>query len=169
MIFVTVGNATQGFRRLLDAVENLSGQGFFSDDQLIIQSGNNPDFFAQYGKQEGFLSMEQFSEMLKAADLVICHGGAGTLIHALQAGKVPVVMPRRMQYGELADDHQFELVKALAYEGRLVPAYEPEDLPHAVSEARRHDLHPKTLLPLGMLNLVSKAIDEFLAHKTGTH
>ncbi len=36
MIFVTVGNATQGFRRLLDADEKLASQGFFQNEEILI-------------------------------------------------------------------------------------------------------------------------------------
>lgn len=165
MIFVTVGNATQGFRRLLDAVDALAGKGFFCDDSVMIQVGHNPDFQSMYGKQEKFLPMEQFAEMICKADLVISHAGAGTLLHVLQAGKVPIVMPRRQQFGEHVDDHQLELVKTLSSEGRIIPAYEPEDLPEAIAEARRRNSQPVPPPPSQMLDFVAKAIEELMCRK----
>ena len=164
MVFVTVGNASQGFRRLLDAVDALAGGGLFKDE-VVIQSGNNPTFRAFYCMQEAFLSMEQFSEMISKADLVISHAGAGTLLQVLQAGKIPLVMPRRKQYGEVVDDHQLELVKALAAEGRVIPAYEPEDLPEAIEEARRRNTQPVPPPPSRMLELVARAVEELLSQK----
>mgnify|MGYP001575669683 CR=1 FL=1 len=165
MIFVTVGNATQGFSRWLEAIDQMAGQGFFGEEMVFIQSGSNHDFRSLHCKQEPFLSMGKFAEMISIADLVISHAGAGTLIHVLQAGKVPVVMPRRRKYGELVDDHQIELVQALAAEGRVIPAYEPEDLPAAIFEARRCKAQPMPSPPTRMLTLVSEAIEELMGEK----
>lgn len=162
MIFVTVGNATQGFGRLLKTVDQLAADGFFKGDEVLIQAGNNPGFQALNCKQEAFLSMEQFSGMISKAALVISHAGAGTLLQLLQAGKTPIVMPRRKQYGEVVDDHQLELVKALASEGRIVPAYEPKDLPKAIEEARRRNTQPVPPPPSRMLDLVAQAIEELI-------
>lgn len=162
MIFVAVGNANQGFLRLLNAVEMLAGQGLFGSDQVCIQSGHNPSFVPQFCKKDDFLPMDQFVEFIRNADLIIAHAGAGTLLHILQAGKVPVVMPRRRQYGEHVDDHQVELVQVLVSEGRVVPAHEPEDLPAAIAEARRCSKQSIQPPPSRMLELVDQAITELI-------
>ena len=38
-MFVTVGNATQGFARLLQAVDAAAGEGFFEGEPVLIQTG----------------------------------------------------------------------------------------------------------------------------------
>ena len=159
MIFVTVGNATQPFPRLLEAVDRLAGEGVFPGEAVHIQSGNNPGFRPAHCRQEAFLSLEQFEDMVQQADLIISHAGAGTLLQVLQAGKVPVVMPRRREYGEIIDEHQMELVKALAAEGRIVPAFSPEELPPAIQQARTSSGRPATG-PSRMLALVAEAIEQ---------
>lgn len=162
MIFVTVGNATQGFRRLLDAISKLAEQGVFDEETVVIQSGSNPGFQSSHCEQTDFLPMDRFGEMIREADLVISHAGAGTLLHVLQAGKVPVVMPRFKRYGEHVDDHQVELVKTLASKGRVVPAYEPEDLPEAIAEAWRRSAHQVPSPPSRMITLVRQGIEELI-------
>ena len=178
MIFVTVGNATQGFRRLLDAVDRSAGEGAFGKETVFIQSGNNPGFRPSHCKHEAFLSMDAFETKIHEADLIISHTGAGTLWHALRAGKIPVVMPRQKKYGEVVDDHQLEIAKALAAEGRVVPAYEPEDLTRAIKEAmkrqgledggwRRNEEKGKSEGEGGrpqspMLKLIEQAIEELV-------
>jgi UDP-N-acetylglucosamine transferase subunit ALG13 len=162
MIFVTVGNATQGFSRLLKAVDELTGKGVFESDSVFIQSGNNPDFFPSHCKHEPFLPMEEFARKVCDADLIVCHAGAGTLLHVLRAGKVPVVMPRRKKYGEHVDDHQLELVQVLASEDRVIPAYEPEDLPTAIEEPRRRNRQPVPPSPSLMQSLVAQAIEDLI-------
>jgi beta-1,4-N-acetylglucosaminyltransferase len=162
MIFVTVGNATQGFHRLLDAVDRLAGEGLWGDEEILIQYGNNPGFRAAHCRLEDFLPMDRFVKLIGKASLVISHAGAGTILHALQAGQVPVIMPRRKQYGEAIDNHQLELVQALASAKRIVPAYEPDDLAQAVVEARGHTRSCSSL-PSRMLGLVGSSIGELIA------
>ncbi|MBN4054814.1 hypothetical protein JYT87_03805, partial [Nitrospira defluvii] len=81
-------------------------------------------------------------------------------------GKTPIVMPRRKKYGEHINDHQVQLVQALAAEGRIIPAYEPEDLPRAIEEVKRiRGLGSKGLGITGknrMVELVGKAIEEIM-------
>lgn len=161
MIFVTVGNATQGFLRLLNGVERLKESSFLGDETVKIQAGSNRSFKSSVCDITDFLPANEFAQEIKNADLIIAHGGAGTLIYILQSGKIPVVMPRRKVYGEHVDDHQMELVQALAAERRIVPAYEPEDLPDAIKLAMELKAKPSVKNP-PMLGLVQKAIEELI-------
>jgi len=45
-----------------------------------------------------FVGMEQFIEMLRGAQLLILHAGVGAVLQAIEAGHVPVVMPRRRAF-----------------------------------------------------------------------
>jgi UDP-N-acetylglucosamine transferase subunit ALG13 len=165
LVFVTVGNATQGFLRLLEGVDSLAGRGLFGDDPVIIQRGNNPRFRASHCRQQDFFAPEEFIHMIDQAAVVICHGGEGTLMHLLQMGKVPVVVPRQKKYGEHIDDHQVELTRVLASEGRIIPAYELDGLPAAVNEARQRLLQPTPPVESGMIELVARAIADLARGK----
>lgn len=166
LVFVTVGNATQGFERLLKAADDAAGNGIFGDEQVFMQTGNNPNFRASHCQQEPFVEMHRFEALLKDASLVISHGGAGTLINLLQNGRVPIVMPRRRRYSEHVDDHQVELVKALSAEGRVIPVYEPEDLAAAVLTGKGVNRQGVARQPSQMIALVSKAIEEIRQRKS---
>ena len=71
MIFVTVGNATQGFRRLLDAVDALVRNGFFERETIFLQIGNNRGFHSQLYEYKPFLTIEEFQQWMEKADLII--------------------------------------------------------------------------------------------------
>jgi UDP-N-acetylglucosamine transferase subunit ALG13 len=159
LVFVSVGNATQTFRRLLETVDRLAGEGVFGGESVLLQVGNDRSFRASNCLQEFFLPMEQFWQTIHEASLIICHGGAGMLLQVFQCGKTPVVMPRRHQFGEHIDDHQLELVKALAEEGRLIPAFSPADLPEAIAKARNCAAQAVVLRSSRMISLVAKAIE----------
>lgn len=160
MVFVTVGNATQGFERLLRAVDEAAGKGTFGDEPVLMQTGNTANFRASHCRQEAFIEMLEFESLLNEASLIISHGGAGTLINLLQKGRVPIVMPRRREYAEHVDDHQVELVKALAAQGRVIPVYEERDLEAAVRGHESKTPRRSAAQPSEMIALVSQAIEE---------
>src|SRR5437867_7656544 len=166
MIFVTVGNSKDKFQRLLDSVDQHAGDGLFERETVIIQSGHDRDFRPRHCKVVDFFPLEEFVRLINDATLIICHGGAGTLYHAFHAGKVPIAMPRRKKYKEILTDNEIGLVQALASEGRIIPVYEPEDLPQAIVEARRRPTQPFPPTPVRMLNLVDKAIQELIGHRS---
>jgi len=165
VVLVTVGNATQPFSRLLEAVDRLIGEGVFNHAPVLIQCGHAGGFQARHCEQRDFLAMDEFVGALRQAELVIAHGGAGTLFHLLQAGKVPIVMPRRAQYGEHVDDHQYELVQALSEEGRVIPAYEAVDLPAAIEQARQWNGRAERAPAPTIQRLVAEAIEELLSER----
>ncbi|MCK9418611.1 MAG: multidrug MFS transporter [Nitrospirae bacterium] len=131
--FVSVGNATQPFDRLIEAVLRIASR---LPQPVIVQHGNT--LLQCTGCiSRPFMEMTEFSQHVEKAELLILHAGAGSVIQAIQAGKVPVVMPRRAKYGEHVDDHQLEFARALAEMGKVVVAEEPEDLIIAIEEARK--------------------------------
>lgn len=163
MIFVTVGNARQGFRRLLEAIDELAGQGVWAGEQVFLQTGNNPDFTPRHSQYKDFLQADEFARRLGEADVIVSHGGCGTLLNAFQLGRVPVVMPRRKKYGEHINDHQLQLVEALASEKRIIPAYEPAELLKCIDDARQCRVSSVPVRPSKMVSLVAQAIEQLRA------
>ncbi len=122
MILVAVGNATQHFARLLDALEDVSKSGDLGSEDVVVQLGSNPPREEMPWRQEAVLPHEEFRRLVADARVVVCHAGAGTLLDVLSAGKTPVVMPRRRDRNEIIDDHQVELAQAFERERRVVVA-----------------------------------------------
>jgi UDP-N-acetylglucosamine transferase subunit ALG13 len=67
-----------------------------------------------------------------SADVVVTHGGPGTILEASSAGHRPVVVPRQRSYGEHVDDHQLRFAKRLAEDGMIVMALEQSQMIDAV-------------------------------------
>jgi UDP-N-acetylglucosamine transferase subunit ALG13 len=106
--------------------------------------------------------MAEFSRCITEADLVILHGGAGSVIHAIHAGKIPVVMPRLAKYGEHVDDHQVEFARALAREGKIILAEEPHKLFAAVEEAlKRKPVSPALHQAPPIIDLVNNVLRDY--------
>lgn len=160
MVFVTVGTATQEFRRLLETVDSLAGDGKFQGEDVFMQTGRS-GFVPRYCKYTQLLSVDEFQEWLKRANVIICHGGC-TQLEIVRMGKVPIVMPRLKRYGEHVNDHQLQLVEALAAEGRVIHAHGPEDLLRAIAEARQGNMDAAPPPRSQMVSLVATAIAELM-------
>ena len=52
----------------------------------------------------------------------ISHAGAGTAIAALEVGKCPVIVPRRLAMAEQIDDHQTQIARELGDRGLSISA-----------------------------------------------
>lgn len=154
--FVSVGNATQPFYRLLDAVRaNLAAL----PKPLFVQYGAASDIFGPACSAAAFVDMDEFARRVADAQLLILHAGAGSILHAARAGKVPVVMPRRASLGEHVDDHQIEFTKELARMRRIVVCEQASSLTAAAAEALELQ-HRLTAQPAEapMVRLVRQAI-----------
>lgn len=157
--FVSVGNAKQPFNRLLDAVLRIIPN---LPRPVIVQHGHSP-FLATDCIARPFVETAEFSHFVAEAQLLILHAGAGSVIHAIQAGKIPVVMPRRAKYREHVDDHQLEFSRALAAAGKVVVAEEPDDLIVAVEDSiKRQSMarRVETIPPL-MVGLISEILRDY--------
>lgn len=141
MVFVTVGTATQGFLRLLEAVDHFAGIGLFEGEMIFMQTGAARGFVPQHCEATAFVPRCEYERLVIEAGLIISHGGV-SLLEMIRHGKVPIVMPRRRRYGEHVNDHQLELVELLASQNRIVPAWEGNDLPTAVHDARGRVARP---------------------------
>src|SRR5215472_17886230 len=157
MTFVSVGNATQPFRRLIDKTVALAPR---LPRPVVVQQGNTSLKGEGYIAQS-FMGMEEFGQCMAHAELLILHAGAGSVIHAIQAGKIPVVMPRLVKYRESIDDHQLEFARALAESGKIVLVEDPADLMSAVAEAlRRQQMAPAMKEMPRMASLIGALLRE---------
>ena len=159
MILVTVGNALQPFTRLLAAVDQLAADGTWGAEILQMQTGHDGGFpprRAPHTQTRPFWPSEEFECALAEARLVITHGGC-TVLEAIARGKLPVVMPRARRYGEHVNDHQIFFTRALAAQGRVIPAYEASELPAAVAEALRRGGRQTTPLPPAKIHELVRA------------
>lgn len=60
------------------------------------------------------LPARELQQAIEEADVVIAHAGCGSSVAALEAGKKPILVPRRAANGENVDDHQRLIASELA-------------------------------------------------------
>ena len=129
MIFVTVGSHYQGFVRLIKKMDEIAGK---IDEEVIMQIGytkykpKNAEYF------DFIESYKEIQELNRRARVVVCHGGAGAIITALEQGTRVIAVPRLKKYGEHTDDQQLDIVKAMAEEEKIIAVYDVEELENAL-------------------------------------
>jgi UDP-N-acetylglucosamine transferase subunit ALG13 len=133
MIFVTVGNHTANFNRLLTKVDQLVRDKVIND--VFAQVGHS-DYQPKFCKYKKFVGFLEFKEIIKQSEIVISHGGAGCIGSALFEKKVTIVVPRLKKFGEHTNDHQLQITRALERQGRVIAVYEIQNLGQAITEAK---------------------------------
>lgn len=127
MIFVTVGTHEQPFNRLIKKVDELVADGKIKE-KVVIQTG----FSTYIPKNCEWHKMMSFKEMQTAfqtARIVITHGGPSSFLEALQYGKVPIVVPRQVEFNEHINNHQVDFVKLIDKKmNSIIPVYDVQNL-----------------------------------------
>jgi UDP-N-acetylglucosamine transferase subunit ALG13 len=128
---ITVGTLLP-FDRLVNAVASLNPA--IRPSRLIAQVGKGGTRPEGMDVRES-IDFGEMQQLLERANVVFCHGGTGSLITALRAGCRVVAMPRSADLGENNDDHQREIVAALAERGLIEVAEDAIALQGAVERA----------------------------------
>ena len=125
MIFVTLGTHHDPFPRLIDGLQALDRQ------DLVVQHGHSPAPLHAANPVQ-FLPFVDLMEHIRTADVVVTHAGVGSILTCLRLGRTPLVVPRQSRFGEHVDDHQVELTRAMADDGKVIPVWDVADLPALV-------------------------------------
>lgn len=109
MILVVLGTHELPFLRLLNEVEALKRSGDIQSD-VFVQKGHTP-FESQYMTVKDFVSYDEMDRLYDEAELIITHGGTGSIVTGLKKGKKVIAVARLEKYGEHNDDHQREIIQ----------------------------------------------------------
>lgn len=111
MIFVTVGTHEQQFDRLVREIDELKEKGVIRDE-VMIQTGYSR-VRPRACMWSRWLSYQQMEMYMEEARIVVTHGGPSSFLMPMKMGKVPVVVPRKKEYGEHVNNHQVDFVHGL--------------------------------------------------------
>lgn len=160
LLFATVG-AILPFDRLVEMIAELKSRGEIPED-VIVQTGTGGVRPSGIETHET-LSFDEMQANLRDADIVVCHGGTGSLITALRQGCRTVAVPRLFSHGEVYDDHQAEITKAFAERGLITVANTLEELSQALKTARDRPPVLATSDPQELINYLDGLIRTQLA------
>lgn len=156
LILVTLGTNDKSFIRLIKEIEELIIQGVI-DEEVVVQAGFTK-YESKYMKIFDLIPMEEFSELLKTCNLLITHGGVGTITAGLNNNKKVIAVPRLAKYGEHVNDHQLQIIENFAESGFVLAAHEVQDLKEVLTKVT--EFAPKSYQSntKNMIDLVRKHI-----------
>lgn len=158
MILVVLGTNDKPFTRLLKAVEDAVKSGDIQDE-VLVQAG-----FTRYEsdcmKVIDYIDQEAFSEALAKADVLITHGGVGTIMTGLRQGKTILAAARLAAYGEHVNDHQIQLLEAFESKGYLIYMKDLNDIRPYLKAAETFVPKPYVSQRDHMASLIENWIDE---------
>lgn len=135
MILVLLGTQNKPFNRLLKAISREIKNGNIKD-KVIAQTG-----FTSYSGDDiqcfDYRPKEELLELMNKANVVITHGGVGTIIECIDINKKIIVVPRLKKYKEHTNDHQLQITKEFAEKGYVLPLYNMKDLVKVLQDIKK--------------------------------
>ncbi|MBE6055119.1 MAG: beta(1,3)galactosyltransferase EpsH [Clostridium sartagoforme] len=108
MIFITVGTQRFQFNRLLKEVDKLISENKITEE-VFAQIGYST-YKPKYYNFKDFINSEEYENILAKSNIVITHGGTGTIIKAVKHRKKVIAIPRLKAFGEHVDNHQMQII-----------------------------------------------------------
>ena len=109
MILVTLGTQDKSFTRLLDAIQKQIDLGNIKD-KVIVQAG-----CTKYNSKDmqilDLIPYDEFEKYIKECDLLITHGGVGSIITGLKNKKKVIAAARLAKYKEHTNDQQIQIIQ----------------------------------------------------------
>ncbi len=156
MILVLLGTQNNSFHRLLEEVDKNIENGNIQE-KVVVQAG-----FTKYKSKNmeifDMVPQDKFDKLINEADIVITHGGVGSMVSAIKKGKKVIAVPRLKKYGEHVNDHQKEIIETFRKQGLIIGIDDVSELPQALKKVQDLELHKQEE---GTNNIV-KIIDEFI-------
>lgn len=157
MILVTLGTQDKSFKRLLDAIQKQIDLGNIKD-RVVVQAG-----CTKYESKDmeifDLIDRDKFSELIKDCDLMITHGGVGSILTGLKNNKKIIVAPRLKEYKEHTNNHQLEIIEKFSDARLILPLYDFDKLDEVLKEVKKFKPQKYVSNTNNMIKLIEDYID----------
>lgn len=139
-IFVTVGSGKIPFNRLLMKLDEAIEKGSLKIP-VFAQSGQS-DYQPKYFQSVPYLNREEYQKEIEQCSVLVTHGGVGSIMMGIRAGKPVIVFPRLVQLGENVDDHQLEIADVFVKKNFILLCREEDDWGEIIEKSLKHSFTP---------------------------
>ena len=158
MILVTLGTQDKEFTRLLKAIDKEIKNGVITD-KVVVQAGCTK-YKSENMEMFDLIPANEFDEYIKKADLIITHGGAGSILTGVKNNKKIIAAARLAKYKEHTNDHQKQIIREFSEQGYIMELKDFNKLGKLIQKSK--SFKPKKFISNtdNMINLVSDYIEE---------
>ena len=132
MILVLLGTQNNSFHRLLEEIQKNINNGTIKE-KVVVQEGYTK-FQSKDMEIHTQVPKDKLQELIKKADLIITHGGVGSIISAITEGKKVIAVPRLKKYNEHVNDHQLDIIDSYNEKRYIIGIHEVEELEEALKK-----------------------------------
>lgn len=157
MILILLGTQDNSFHRLLEEVQALIDKKVITE-KIIVQAGRTK-YESKDMEIHSLMPEEELKEIMKKADLVITHGGVGSIVMALKMEKKVIAVPRLSEFGEHINNHQIQIIETFNSQEFLIGITDLKELGNALEKDK--EFKPKKFKSETehMINLIEEFID----------
>lgn len=158
MILVTLGTQDKEFTRLLKAIDREIKKGVIKD-KVVVQAGCTK-YESENMEMFDLIPANEFDEYIKKADLIITHGGAGSILTGVKHNKKIIAAARLAKYKEHTNDHQKQIISEFSEQGYILELKDFNKLGKLIEKSKT--FKPKKFVSNteNMMKLVSDYIEE---------
>ena len=139
MILVLLGTQNNSFHRLLEEVQKNIDNGNIKEE-VVAQKGYTK-FESKDMTLYNKIPTDEVKKLIDKADLVITHGGVGSIITSITKEKKVIAVPRLKKYNEHVNDHQLDIIDSFNEMGYIRGIHDVSELGDAIKKAK--DFQPK--------------------------
>ena len=118
LIFVTLGTQDKNFKRLLEAIQKQIDLGNIKE-KVIVQAGCTK-FKSDDMRIFDLVNRDEFDKYMADCNLLITHGGVGSIIGGLTHDKKVIAAARLKEYKEHTNNHQVQIIDIFSKEGYIL-------------------------------------------------
>lgn len=158
MILVTLGTQDKQFKRLLDNIQKEIDAGNIKD-RVVVQAG-----YTKYNSKDmeifDLIDRDKFNDLINKCDLLITHGGVGSILTGLKNNKKVIVCPRLSKYKEHINDHQVQIVDNFYNSGYILKYCKGDNLKEILKQVKK--FKPKKYISNtdNFIKIIEKFINE---------
>ena len=160
MILVTLGTQDKKFTRLLDAIQKQINNKIITD-KVVVQSGCTSDYKSNDMEIFDLIPMDKFDDLISKCDLLITHGGVGSIITGLKNNKKVIAAARLKEYGEHTNNHQLQIIENFTKSGYILSLDDFDKLDKVLSKAKKFKPLKYKSNTKNMIKLIEKEIDKY--------
>ena len=156
MILVIRGTQNNSFERLLKELDRLKENKIIKE-KIIVQAGytkyksNNLEIF-------DFIDNDSLEDYQRKADIIITHGGVGSITHSITKGKKVIAVPRLKEYNEHVNNHQLDIIESFSNNGYIIGIKDVKELEEAYKKINK--FKPKKYIPNN--SKILKIVEDFI-------
>ena len=158
MIFITLGTQDKPFDRLLKEVQKCINKKVITD-KVIVQAGCTKFKSNEMGIFD-LCSMDEFDKYIKECDLLITHGGVGSIVAGLNNNKKVIAVARLAKFGEHINDHQIQIINKFNDEGYILGVTKMSELEDAIINSDKFKPKKYKSNTANMIKLVEELIEK---------